>query len=203
MRNQRRVTEEQEALQRWKSLQGLEHEPPTGTCIHLSQRLLCSLNYFISYMCLGKTQQNPELVFHLVIFRLISFFALYISNYQPSYSNIHNFPLVYFFPSCQPHTLSMLFCVLLTAHYLSLHCLLSIRLSPHCSRPTERRRPGRAGWRSTPSPLTRVSPRWSPVHLTSTSPTDTAESTSRHAALPHSRAMGNHHCATLCCSCTY
>lgn len=53
----------------------------------------------------------------------------------------------------------------------------------------------------TPSQLIRVSLRWSPVHLTSINPTDTAESTSRRAALPHSHAMGNHHCTTLCCSC--
>lgn len=81
-------------------------------------------------MCLGKTQQNSEPVFHLIIFPLILLFAfdlcvqsLFISH--PAYFKVHNFPLVYFFPSCQPHIFSMLFCVLLTAHYLSLFCLLS------------------------------------------------------------------------------
>lgn len=73
-------------------------------------------------------------------------------------------------------------------------------LSPHHSRLLEKRRRGRAGWRSTPLQLIRVSQRWSPAHLTSINPTDTAESTSRRAALPLSHAMGNHHSTTFHCS---
>lgn len=149
-------------------------------------------------MRLGKIQQNSELVFHLVIFPLISdlfiwFNALYM---HPANFNIHNFPHVYFFPSCQPHILH----AILSSLDRSLSFPpLSTLISTHCSRPPERRRPGRAGWRSTPSQLIRVSPRWSLVHLTSISPTDTVESTSRHAALPHSHAMGNRHRTTLYC----
>ena len=78
---------------------------------------------------------------------------------------------------------------------------LTLSLWPRCSRPARRRTPGRVGWRSTPLQQIRVSPRWSPVPLTSTNPTDTVESTSRHAALPRSHATGNCHWTTLCCSC--
>lgn len=61
---------------------------------------------------------------------------------------------------------------------------------PRCSRPLVRRRPGRAGSRSTPSRLIRASPKWSRAHLTSINPTDTAASTSRRAASLRSRAKG-------------
>lgn len=68
---------------------------------------------------------------------------------------------------------------------LSLHSLC-----PCSSRPLVRRRPGRAGSRSTPSRLIRASRKWSRAHLTSISPTDTAASTSRRAASLRLRAKG-------------
>lgn len=68
---------------------------------------------------------------------------------------------------------------------LSLHSVC-----PCSSRPLVRRRPGRAGSRSTPSRLIRASLKWSQAHLTSINPTDTAASTSRRAASLRSRAKG-------------
>lgn len=56
----------------------------------------------------------------------------------------------------------------------------------------EIRKRGRAGWRSTPLQLIKVSPRWSQVHLTSTNRTDTVASTLRPAALPPSHVMGKY-----------
>lgn len=61
------------------------------------------------------------------------------------------------------------------------------------SHPVEIKRRERAGWRSTPSQPIRVSPKLSPVHLTSTNRTDTAASTLRPAALPHSHVTGKYY----------
>lgn len=48
--------------------------------------------------------------------------------------------------------------------------------------------------------LIRVSRKWSPVHLTSISPTVTVVSTSKHEALLLSHVTGNHFCPPLCIS---
>lgn len=75
-------------------------------------------------------------------------------------------------------------------HLLTFSPLSLYSVCPCSSRPLVKRRPGRAGSRSTPSRLIRASLKWSRAHLTSTNPTDTVASTSRRAASRRSRAKG-------------
>lgn len=195
MRNQRRGTEEQEALQRWKSLQGLEHEPPTGTRIYLSQRLLFSLTTSY-YTCAWEKHSKTQSQFFISSFSLSFCFLLLIYVFNPCSSVIQlilRSIIFLLFTSFLPvnHTFSPCYFVF----SWPLIIFPSSACCPLRSHPPERKKPGRVGWRSTPSQLIRVSPKWSPVHLTSINPTDTTESTSRHAALHLSHEMGNHHVA--------
>lgn len=80
----------------------------------------------------------------------------------------------------------------LTMSWFSFH-VLTLPFHSACPRfspPLMRKRRGRAGSRSTPSRPIRASPKWSPAHLISISPTDTAASTSRRVASRRSLAKG-------------
>lgn len=100
MRNQTRVTEEQEALQRWKSLPGLEHELPTGTCMHLYSSHETTSYYTCAWKKYSKTCLSSSHFPSYFCF-FISFDVMHCTSliHQPAYFKVNNFTLVYVFLS--------------------------------------------------------------------------------------------------------
>lgn len=173
MRNQSRVTEEQEAPRRWTSFAAPPHWD-----LHTSKSTFTPLPKQL--YIIAASGENTAAGWACLSSCHISLLFLFCSSDLMHWI----FPILIHPSNFNDHAFSRLF-FLLSPHYLpprSLH---------RCSHRPERGRPGRAGWKSTPSRRIRASPRWSPVPLTSISPTATAASTSRHAASPRSHAMGN------------
>lgn len=131
MRNQRRALEEQEAVQRWKSLQGLQHESPLGPAQILSQWLHCILNYFIVCICLRLKKHDLSLS---LILPCVSRPYLYVNQC------LHNFPLVYLMSA----TLSLSYFVSswpIIILFFLVSCLICVFSSHRAGRGI----PGRAG----------------------------------------------------------